>query len=177
MGAWYFYYFWDCWSDDVGKIHKRCAENSKWLRFGFYLPSISFWCFTFRSRREVMRWALLASSYFCVSSLLSSNFIGEIRRKLFGLRLSASKENRTSSGTRFLKHLSVIRCYPSPVFQWRRKDGKIILREANPKASRCLDPGTKLKNTRGIIMLLGNIFLMARHIFFFYATPPFTPGS
>ena len=27
---------------------------------------------------------------------------------------------------RFLKHLSVIRCYPSPVFQWRRKDGKII---------------------------------------------------
>ena len=72
---------------------------------------------------------------------------------------------------RFLKHLSVIRCYPNPVFWWRQKDGKVIWKGGNSKASRCLDPGTKLKNTRGIIMLLGNIFLMARHIFFFYAAP------
>ena len=76
---------------------------------------------------------------------------------------------------RFLKHLSVIRCYPGPVFQWRRKDGKIIWREANPKASRCLDPDTKLKNTRGIIILRRNIFLMLGHIFSFLRAAAFLP--
>ena len=55
---------------------------------------------------------------------------------------------------RFLEHLSVIRCYPIPILFRYRKDGKIIWRGANPKASRCLDPDTKLKNTRGVIMLL-----------------------
>ena len=62
---------------------------------------------------------------------------------------------------RFLEHLSVIRCYPIPILFRYRKDGKIIWREANPKASRCLDPDTKLKNTRGVIMLL--ITRPARH--------------
>ena len=57
-----------------------------------------------------------------------------------GLRLSANKENRASSFLRFLKHLSVIRCYPSPVFQWRRKDGKIIWKGGNPKAPGVLIP-------------------------------------
>ena len=44
-----------------------------------------------------MRWALLASSYFCVLSVLSSNCIGEIRQNPLGLRLSTNKENRASS--------------------------------------------------------------------------------
>lgn len=92
-----------------------------------------------------------------------------------GLRLSANKENRISSVLRFLEHLSVIRCYPIPILFRYRKDGKIIWREANPKASRCLDPGTKLKNPRGIIILLGDIFLMLGHIFSLYAAPPFCP--
>lgn len=86
---------------------------------------------------------------------------------------------------RFLKHLSVIRCYPIPILFRYRKDGKIIWREANPKASRCLDPGTKLKKPRGIIILRARFFLngggffyflgAARHMFFCPQIPRTAP--
>ena len=81
---------------------------------------------------------------------------------------------------RFLEHLSAIRCYPNPVFWWRQKDGKIIWGGANPKASRCLDPDTKLKNTRGIIILQARSFLNGEAYFFllrgaaFLSAPPAT---
>ena len=100
-----------------------------------------------------------------------------MRRNPLGSRLSANKENRISTLPGASERYQVL---PHPVFWWRQKDGKIIWRGANPKASRCLDPDTKLKNTRGIIILQARSFLNGEAYFFllrgaaFLSAPPAT---